>query len=836
MYQPVNCYFKSNMSFFKKIALLLLWGFSFLNLEAQNLPVNVETLSDEQLLQLISQYQLSGLSEAELYERAREKGISSDQILLLKKRMSILDPGGMGMPVNAAYNNKTDSYAERSRILTRGPSLRKRDSTGNTLYVFGEEIFDNLNLSFEPNNNVASPGNYIIGVNDELVVDVFGLSENTRKLKVNTEGEIRFPNLGPIRVAGLSLEAAENKIRQSLSAIYPAIRSGRTKVAVSLGQIRSIGVTVIGEVNRPGNYTMSSLSTLMHAIYACGGPNTIGTLREISLVRGGKTLVQMDLYDFLLKGDLSRNLLLQEGDVVKLSPFQQRVGIKGAVKRPALFDLKPGDNAATLLNYAGGFTDKAMKAFVRIRRWGAASREVLTVPVAALDTVQLMSGDTLYVDSLSRQFVNRVVIAGAVDYPGEYGLNYVQDLKTLVEFAKPGPQALMERAILVRRKEDFQQSYLPFSVQEIVQGKTNIALQSEDSVYLYKRNEAREAYTVKINGEINRPDTYAYAEGMRVQDLILLAGGLKDGASLQRIEISRRLRKASENGSDTGSYAVIKAIELQKGIVYQNNELDFLLEPFDMVGIRKSPGYKEQITVTVEGEVMYPGTYTLSGNRERITDIVARAGGLRNSAYARGALLVRKTYPVVGNADAAVFSNKVNLSAAQGKPMYQSLNTGDTAQLRNMLNVVAAQQKPVAIKLEEAMRRPGSSVDIFLEEGDVLKVPKQLQTVQTFGAVNVPQQLAYRSGISVRSMIRQSGGFGPRADRKRLYVVNPDGTVKSTRKVFFARVYPRLQPGSEIYLPERRETRKLSPGELLGIGSGIISLGGLIIALLNAVQ
>jgi len=458
--------------------------------------------------------------------------------------------------------------------------------------------------------------------------------------------------------------------------------------------------------------------------------------------------------------------------------------------------------------------------------------------------MQLMSGDTLYVDSLSRQFVNRVMIQGAVEYPGEYGLNYVQDLKTLVEFAKPGPQALMERAVLVRRKEDFQPAYYPFSVQETLLGKSNMKLQSEDSIYLYKRTEVREPFTVIINGEVNKPDTFAFAEGMRVQDLILLAGGLKDGASLQRIEISRRLRKANENGKDTSTYAVIKAIDLQQGIDFQNNELDFVLEPFDMVGIRKAPGYKEQITVTIEGQVMYPGTYTLSGNRERLSDIITRAGGLRNAAYPRGALLVRKTYPGVGSADAAVFSNKLNLSASkqklteekEEKAPLETLYSGDTMQLRNMLNEVAAQQKPVAIRLEEALRKPGSSEDIFLEEGDVLKVPKQLQTVQTFGAVNIRQQLAYRPGISVPAMIRQSGGFSTRADRKRLYVVNADGTVKSTRKIFFFKVFPGLQPGSEIYVPEQRETKKLSPGELLSLSSGIISLGGLIIALLNVIQ
>ncbi len=814
---------------------ILLGIFSLSILHAQQLPINLENISDQQLLQLISQYQLSGLSESELEARAREKGLSTDQILMLKKRMAILDPGGMGVPTNAAYNNKTDAYTERNRILTRGPSIKKRDSTGNTLYMFGEEMFDNLDLSFEPNPHVTSPPNYVIGINDQLVVDVFGLSENTKKLKVSTEGTIRFPNLGPIRVAGLTLEQATEKITRSLTAIYPAIASGKTRVAVSLGQIRSIRVTVIGEVFRPGNYTMSSLSTLMHALYACGGPSGIGTMREVALIRAGKKVVDLDVYDFLMKGDLSKNQILQDDDVIKVSPFQVRVGIRGAVKRPAMFDLRAGDHASVLLNYAGGFTDKAMKSFVRVKRWGSANREVLTVPFSQLDKFELLSGDTLYVDSLVKWFTNRVVISGAVNYPGEFGLNEVNQLSKLLQLAQPNEMALLDRAMIIRKQEDFTPSYIPFSIKEVQAGSFNINLQREDSVHIFKIDELREVYTLKINGEVNRPDTYNYAAGMRIQDLILLAGGLKDGASLQRIEVSRRLRKTN-SVTDTAVYAVIKSIDLQKGIGIQSNELDFILEPFDIVSIRKSPTYKEQITVSIEGEVMYPGTYTLSGNRERLTDIIKRAGGLKQAAYAPGAILVRKTYLGTSQADAAIFNNKLSLVNSQGRGGAPVLSTTDTAQLRATLDNISAQQKPVAIRLDQALQLPGSMEDLFLEEGDVLKVPKQVQTVQTFGAVNVPQQLAFREGMTVRNLIHESGGFALSAARKKLYVVNPNGTVAATRRFLFFKSYPSLQPGSEIYVPARRDTRRLTPAEIIGLGTGLISMGGLVIALLNTAR
>lgn len=816
----------------KKILLYIVLSWS-ITAQAQVTPMNMETISDDQLLQLISQYQLSGLSETEVEIKAREKGMSTDQILLLKKRMALLDPTGFGVPANASYNNKNDGYVERNRILTRGPSIRKKDSTGNTLYPFGDEWFDNLDFSFEPNPHVSSPTNFVIGVNDQLVVDVYGLSENTKKVKVTPDGFIRFPNLGPIKVAGMTLEAAKAKITKALTTIYPAIASGKTKVEVTLGHIRSIRVTVIGEANRPGNYTMSSLSTLMHALYACGGPNGIGSIRNVSLVRAGKTIVNMDVYDFLIKGDLTKNVLLQDDDVIRINGFTTRVGIRGSIKRPALFDLKPGENASTLLQYAGGFTDKAMKEFVRIKRWGSTNREVLTVPFSKLAQFELLSGDTLYVDSLVRRFANRVVVSGAVNYPGDFGLNEVKELSALLKLAQPNQQAYTERAMLIRRKDESTPTYIPFSIKEVQDGKRMILLEQEDSVVILKSKDLRESYAVRINGEVNKPDAYPFAEGMRVQDLILLAGGLKDGASLQRIEISRRLRQS--NAQDTAAYAIIKAIDLKQGVGFSAAETDFELQPFDMVSVRKSPSYKEQITVRVEGEVMFPGTYTISGNKERLTDIIARAGGLKQTAFTTGAILARKTYLSTSNADAAIFSNKLTLVNSQQKGA-SPLATTDTAQVRATLDNISAQHKPVAIRLDQALLNPGTSEDLFLEEGDVLKVPRLVQTVQLFGAVNVPQQLTYHEGLTVAKMVRKSGGFALRAAKRKVYVVHPNGTVGSTHKFLFFRSFPTLVPGAEVYVPLKRDARRMSAGEIVSVGSGILSLGGLIIALINATK
>jgi protein involved in polysaccharide export with SLBB domain len=758
------------------------------NLLAQELPVDIANISDQQLAALVVKYQLAGLSDNEFEAMAKQKGLSPEQIIILKKRMTEIDP--FSSVPNANYKTKTtdENTVARKAVEVKGPTSTTIADT-KSLKVFGSELFESAGLSFEPNLTIASPKNYLIGVGDEIIVDIYGLSESTKKLKVSTEGMIRFPNLGPIKVAGLTIEEAQVKIKNQAAKVYTTIVGGNTKVLVSLGQIRSIRVTLVGEVNKPGNYTVSSLSTIMNALYASGGPNAIGSFRKIELVRSGKPIVQFDVYDFLLKGDLSKNKLLQDEDVIRVGAYETRVAVTGATKKQALFDVKKGETAKDVLAFAGGFADLGYKEMVRVKRMGLKGKEVLTVKASNLDQFNLVSGDTLVVNALATNYVNRVSIQGAVYYPGEYGVVEMPSLKNLLATAQVKENAFMDRAVLRRFNADLTPSLLSFNIADVLADKTQITLQKEDSVFIYAKEAIREKYTITINGEVNQPATYAFADNMRAQDLILLAGGFKEGASLQRVEIARRLKAADASG-DQSAYAIVKAIDISSNS--NNEDLNFVLAPFDIVSIRKAPNYKVQIMVSVDGEVMYPGKYTLSGNTERLSDMIIRAGGLKTAAYSTAAKLSRKT------------------------------KTGE--------------YKPVGIRLSEALSKPGSLEDVILEQGDSVYIPKLVQTVQTTGAVNVPRQVSLLPGMGFAKAIRESGGFQANANRRHAYLVRANGEIKTTKRFLVLHFYPKIEPGAELIIPAKKPKAPITTAEFIGISSGIASLAGLIIALINTTK
>lgn len=809
------------------LCLMLLLGAFQYRVVAQNLPINIETLTDQQIMGLMTQYQLVGLSELELEMKAREKGLSMDQINQLKKRMALMDFSSvkeMGMGAGKSLSNE-ENFMPRNRIKTRSVASFYRDTT-QKYFPFGYEVFENEELSFEPNINIATPQNYIIGANDQLSIDVFGISDNTKKLTVSADGVIRYPNYGPIKVAGLTIEDAKAKIKASLTKIYPGIAGGSVNVQVALTKLRSIRVTLIGEVYRPGNFELSSLSTIMNALYASGGPNKIGSFRDIELVRNGKTVAHFDLYNFLLKSDLTKNLLLADGDVIRISPYTRRIILTGAVKKQALFDVKDNETAADIIQYAGGFADHALKEWIRVYRMGQRNKEIVSVPFTQLNQFKLQSGDTLVIDSLANTYANRVMIGGAVYYGGAYSIAQIPTLKALLEIAKPREDVFVERGIIKRLKKDFTPEIISFNVNDIVAGKNNIDLQREDSVQLFRINELREKFYVTINGEVNKPGIIAFAENTRVQDLVLMAGGYRDGASLQRIEVSRRIRQQGAS-KDSALYSVIKTIDLSSA---NNQDLDFVLQPFDMVSVRKSPLYKEQINVGIEGEIVFPGNYTLSGNTERISDLVKRAGGLKQNGFAGGALLIRKTYRDISETDATLISNKTNLINRQS-----GINTGSNgAADSTALAAANKEQKPVGIRLDEILANPGSAEDLFLLEGDILKIPRQLQTIQTFGAVNVPKQIVYYEGIRFKDALRESGRFSMNASRKNSYVIYPNGQVRKTRNFLFVRFYPSIKPGTEIYVPAQKPKGKLSTGEVIGVVSSLTSLVSILVLLINS--
>lgn len=821
------------MKLFRKFFILLLVSglceISF----AQVNNFRIENMSDEQIVLLMKQNNLMGLSASELESKAQDKGMSSDQIIALQKRLDKIDPMLLQATLGKGQMDKSDPYSIRLRIPTRSPRFREKDSV---LHVFGSELFETEGLNFEGNISIPTPSNYVLGVNDELVVDVFGVSESTRKLKVNTEGFVRISNLGPVKVAGLTIEMATQKIREAMFKIYPAIKTGQTNVSVSLGQIRSIQVTLVGEINKPGSFSLPSTATIMHAMYASGGPNEIGSYREIQLVRGGKIIVTFDLYDFLIKGNLSNNILLQDDDIIRIPTYSKRVAIKGAVKKPAIFDMKSTEDASLIMDYAGGMSDIAFKELIRIKRLGNQSREVLTLNSKDIKGYQLMSGDTLEVDSLAKRFLNRVMVTGAVYYPGEYGLSTFQSLKALMTHVQPKENAYFNRAILRRLNEDLSPVFIQFNLKDLLNGRTDVALIKDDSVHIFEKEQIKEKYFVTIEGEVNKPSYFTYAEGMRVQDLILMANGIRDGATLQRIEISRRLRQLS-NGKDTTVYSIIESLDIDPKN-FDISSLDIVLQPYDIVYIRRSPSYREQTNVMVEGEVMFPGKYTLQGANERLSEVIERAGGLKKTSFAEGAMLIRKTFQGSTSSDSTIFEIKYDLIKSKNKQvkLNASSNNADTAMISKETLELFSTQKRVAIDLLKALNNSNSLYDIIMEEGDILKIPRTQQTVQSFGEVNYPQQLAYEKGMQFIKLIKASGGFSSMASKKLSYVLEANGNVRSTSRFLFFNFYPRINPGSEAYVPQKKLKEPLSKGEAIGITSGLVSLAGVMLAIINSLK
>jgi protein involved in polysaccharide export with SLBB domain len=817
------------------VALLLL----SMQLPAQLTQVSVDKLSDQQLISLLSRQNLLGLSAAQFELKAQEAGMAPRQILLAKERLERIDPFLLREALGKTKLDDKDPYWGRLPVLTNKPERLRKDSV---LQIFGADIFEKEGISFEPNLSVPTPSNYRLGVNDELIIDVFGLSESTKKLRVSADGDIRYPNFGPIRVAGLSMEEAREKIKSSLKKIYPALRTGQTNLAVSLGQIRTIRITLVGELNQPGSYALPSLATVMHAIHAAGGPNEIGSFRNIELIRAGKMISNFDLYSFLLKGDLSGNVLLQDDDIIRVPAYKKRVAVKGAIKKPAIYDLGSNESTESLLDYAGGMADIAYKEIIRVKRMGASERQIFSIRKNEFSTFPLISGDTLVVDTLANKFTNRVQVEGAVHYPGEYGLSAFPTLKDLMITAQLKEEALLERAIIRRLRDDLSPEIISFSPLEIIKGGKNLSLQNNDSVFVYDREKVKEPYLVRVEGEIRKPGSYPFAAGMSVEDLILTAGGYRDGASSKRIEISRRI-KNEVNEKDSLQYSLVTILDVEPSYGIRKIQGN-TLEPFDIVYVRRSPEYKEQSSVTIEGEILYPGKYTLKGASERVSDIINRAGGLKSNAFPRGAILIRKTFQGTTASDSTIFSIKNELVLANNEAAVKSKIdkesnslAEDTLLQKKELAKTFTNQRRVALDLVKAINEQGSSYDLILEEGDILKIPRTLQTVQSFGAVNYPQQITYKRGMSFKQLINLSGGFSPNASKKKSYVLEANGKVRSTFQLFgLIRLYPRISAGAEAYIPLKKEKNPLSRGETLGITTGLVSLAGVMLAIINSLK
>ncbi|MCK7558120.1 SLBB domain-containing protein [Chitinophaga sedimenti] len=757
--------------------------------------MKVENLSDDQVRQIVAEMKRNKMDISQIDAYAQQKGIPASEVQKLKQRIVALNLEKELTTTTKSDNTVTDSDTRTVDEATSTPMTHDElKALQRRRRIFGSELFSNKNLSFEPNLRMATPGNYQLAAGDEILIDVYGYSEVQHRLKVTPEGYIRIPNLGPVFVNGLSMDEARERITKQLATIYGGIRSGNTFVSISLGNIRSIKVLLIGEVMAPATYTLPSLATVANALYVSGGPTENGSFRNIRVIRNGKLIATFDLYDFLSKGDLTNNVVLRDQDIVRVNPYTTRVELAGQVKRPAIFEAKEGETLQTILDFAGGYTDLAYRDNINVQRINKKEREVLTVPSSQIGSFSLKSGDRFYVDSILNTYTNRVTISGAVFHPGDYALTQGMTLADLIKKADGvREEAALNRGLIRRLQADRSPAYVAFDVEKVLSGPQSQVLQREDSVFIFNKADLKESYQVKISGEVNKGGYFAYADSMHLEDLILLAGGLRDAASLQHVEISRRLRNVTYNGTDT-TLAIIRQFDITPDLRSEN--AGFVLQPFDEVTIRRSPIYNEQGNVYLDGEVLYPGWYTINSRAERISDLLKRAGGLRQEAYAEGAVLLRKTF--LNEGDSALLSSKLDL-------FYSSLK--DTTAISKVQNTISKKEQLLGIQLERVLENPGSKYDLLLEEGDVIRIPKRMQTVQMFGEVYFPKKVRFDKNYTFRDYVRGAGGFTSSGLRRKSYVVYANGEVKSTKRVLFLIVIPKLSLAPKFMCRQRRKAR-----------------------------
>lgn len=786
----------------------------------QNLQnINVDNLSDAQIQKFVDQVEASGYSQQQLEVLAKARGMSSAQISKLQQRIQKLQSasgGGGSTSFNRTRDRKTFNKDvvndDRSGDFDPFNSIYAVDSAAlkakGELEIFGMSFFKNRELTFEPSVSIATPRDYQIGPGDEIIIDVWGASEQTYQLTVSPEGSIIVPSIGPIYLNGLSVDRAESRIMAKLKSIYSTL-GDNTFAQISLGQIRTISVNVIGEVVRPGTYQMSSFATAFNALYYAGGPNESGSMRVIEVFRSGKKVGTLDAYSFLINGG-GQNIMVQDQDVVLVKPFANRISVTGEVKRPAIYEVTEGESLLSAIGYAGGFGAEAYQKSISLRRNLGNGRTIHTIGLDDFESFKLTNGDVIEVGSIQNLFIGRVRVEGAVNHPGEFELKEGMMLSEVISLADGfRSDVFLARAVIIRQNDDLSLSNLAFSPQELMSGKGDLPLKSEDLIRVQSIFDLREAYTVSVQGEVQLPGSYPYAKGMTVENLIYLANGFRESAAKSFVEVARRVTTDSGEGTNASE---IFNFPIDANLALTPEGSQFALKPFDLVVIRQSPFYEKQTIVEIEGEVRYPGKYALKTKNERISDLLQRAQGLTSYAYARGATLIRRTEYYVSDEDGDEAA-KIRVQELRG------LLERDTLVDKSQQAFKA--QESIGIRLEEILARPGSEVDLILKEGDIISIPRELQTVRIRGEVLYPSTVRYDKSYSFNEFVSQAGGFADNAKRNKAYVVYANGSAERTRSFLWFKNFPKVEPGAEVIIPKKPERRKLSPGEIISITTGI---------------
>lgn len=770
----------------------------------------------------------------ELIDKAKAAGMTDEQIQQeIAKRMKQSENGQSTQTASEA--KVTDRQILPEEIVPPLDQQRdaNRPASGTDLgeTVFGREIFANKNLSFEPDLNIPTPKDYILSAGDELLISVWGDSELNLKLKVSPEGTILVPNLGPVAVAGLTVETAENRLRQELGRIMSTLSGtgeGNTFVSVSLSQIRSIKVNIVGEVVIPGTYTLPSFATLFNALYAAGGVNDIGTLRNIKVYRNSKEVAHLDVYNYLLQGKYGTNIRLQENDMIIVGPYEQLAVVRGKVKRNRIFELKKGETLEQLLAMAGGFTGDAYTKDVRVKRKAGTRYQIATVTDSEFSTFRMQDGDSLQIDSVIPFYENRLTISGAVWRPGEYEWSpSLHTVKQLVQQAAglKGDE-FAGRAQITRLNPDFTTTMIAIDIRGILNGTTpDVELRPEDEVAIPSFFDLREPYTIKVAGAVNYKDTILpYRRNLTVEDAILMAGGLQESAASVNVEVARRIKDPHSKES-SNRIADVFTFTLNEGLALPNGDISgdtiFTLEPFDEVYVRFSPGYQEQQVIQINGEVTFAGSYVLAEKNTRLSDVIAKAGGVTPDAYVKGASLKRQL------TDDEMRRLETLLELSTNKQSKDSV----------ALSLDNIKDYSVGIDLEKALAHPGMADDVVLRDGDLLYIPQLQSTVKVSGAVTYPNSVTYTKGMSVKDYLGQAGGYNDTA-RKYPIVIYMNGKVATTQRtgIFFKR-YPKVEPGCEIVVPSKtQQDRRANLAEIMSIGSSATSMAAMITSIVNLIK
>ena len=819
-------------------------------------------MTDNQVINYIVTQKSAGMPEATIVRNLMQKGVTVEQLKRVRKvyesqkngisvvettkaqdatanRQRAKERAGEndmvqnydhnGRPVQMTKTETQDAllqeitFLDIDSVLYRENLLREY----NQSKIFGHNIFNNNNLSFEPSQNIPTPANYRLGSGDKVFIDVWGASQKSFEGTLSPDGVVVLEGIGPVKLSGLTVREATRKVRGALGKYYSS-----SQISLSLGETRSIQVQVMGEVVTPGTYTLSALSTAFNALYAAGGIGELGTLRDIKVVRSGRQIASIDIYDFILNGNLAGNVRLQDNDVIVVGAYKTLVCVRGKVKRPMFYEMRPNESVATVIDYAGGFAGDAYRRNVRLTRSGGSEYSIYNIDEFDLSSFTVQDGDSVYVDSVLQRYSNMAELTGAVMFPGKYQIDgSVYTLKTLIEAANGlREDAFADRVVVKRQKEDLTMEVITVNLRNILDGvDPDVPLKKNDRIIVQSKLDMAGEQTLEIVGEVNFPGKYLFADNTSIEDLILQAGGLTEAASLAKVDVFRRVNNKNALAA-TDTIAQTFTFDINEQLQPGQNE--FTLMPFDKVVVRKSPDYSEQQNITIKGCVNFTGTYSMRSNNYRLTDLINDAGGITDLGYAKGARMERRL------TEEERMQREASLRAQQIALFEESMTTTDKNFDLNRADSLLTMKLdlgytyPVAIDLEEALKNPESTANITLRDGDVITVPQFSNTVKISGDVMYPSSINYKEGETLSYYIDRAGGYGDNARKRKTYVIYMNGSVQLVPRHY----KHAIQPGCEIVVPSKNSRNKLTTAETVAIGTSAASITTMMVTIANLLK